>query len=223
MCTGQSTGSPGPTGPASMHSQSVRFGKGSSTCLPGRTGRRLMHRCLQARRAAAMYGYANSLKAMAAVPDTAGADKPDVPLPAPESHPQYAGVIASYREVIQRYPHTEFAARSYLQIGLIQFEKDFDLDGALASFDRVRAENPASATITYEVALKAGQVLTARGDTTAAMTRYLSVAQAPAAHARPERRGELPACRAGVLPRPVHGGRSAAGLAHAQPEGGLCQ
>jgi tetratricopeptide (TPR) repeat protein len=134
-----------------------------------------------ARRAAAMYGYANSLKAMAAVPDTAGADKPDVPLPAPESHPQYAGVISSYREVIQRFPHTEYAARSYLQIGLIQYEKEFDLDGALTSFDRVKDENPGIATITYEVALKAGQVLTARGDTTAAVTRYLSVARAVSA------------------------------------------
>ncbi|RPH35458.1 hypothetical protein EHM92_06140, partial [bacterium] len=78
-----------------------------------------------------------------------------------------------------RYPRTEFAARSYLQIGLIQFEKDFDLDGALASFDRVKDENPDIAAITYDVALKAGQVLTARGDTTAAMARYLSVAKAP--------------------------------------------
>jgi TolA-binding protein len=118
---------------------------------------------------------------MAAVPDSAMADKPDLPLPAPEARPQFAGIITSFREVIQRYPHTEFAARSYLQIGLIQFEKDFDLDGALASFDRVRDENPGIAAITNDVALKAGLVLTARGDTAAAMARYLAVAKAPAA------------------------------------------
>ena len=135
----------------------------------------------QARRAAAMYGYATSLKELAAAPDSGLSYQPDFPLPAPESRPQYAGVIASYKEVIQRYPRTEFAARSYLQIGLIQFDKDFDLDGALASFDRVRGENPGLAMITHDVALKAGQVLTARGDTMAAMTRYLSVARTPAA------------------------------------------
>lgn len=133
------------------------------------------------RRPAAMYGYASSLKELAAAPDTGGVDKPDLPLPAPETHPQYASVIASYRELIQRYPRTEFAARSYLQIGLIQFEKEFDLDGALTSFDRVKDENPGVATISYEVALKAGQVLTARGDTVAARARYLTVARAPSA------------------------------------------
>lgn len=133
------------------------------------------------RRPAAMYGYATCMKEMAAIPDTSGEDKPDAPLPAPETHPQYAGVFSSYREVIQRFPHTEFAARSYLQIGLIQFEKEFDLDGALASFDRVKDENPGINTIAYEVALRAGQVLTARGDTAAAWARYLTVAHAPSA------------------------------------------
>jgi tetratricopeptide (TPR) repeat protein len=133
------------------------------------------------RRAAAMYGHALSLKELAAVPDTSGADRPEQPLPAPEAHPQYAGVIAAFKEVIQRYPHTEYAARSYLQIGLIQYEKEVDLDGALISLNHVKDENPGIATITNDVALIAGQVLTARGDTAAAMTRYLSVAKAPAA------------------------------------------
>jgi TolA-binding protein len=128
-----------------------------------------------------MYGYASSLKELAAAPDTGIAQTPELPLPAPETHPQYAGVISSYRELIQRYPRTEFAARSHLQIGLIQFEKEFDLDGALASFDRVKNENPGIATITYEVALKAGLVLTARGDTAAAKSRYLTVARIPSA------------------------------------------
>jgi cellulose synthase operon protein C len=133
------------------------------------------------RKPAAMYGYASSLKELAAVPDSGDNVKPDVPLPAPESHPQYAGVIASYRELIQRYPRTEFAARSYLQIGLIQFEKEFDIDGALASFDRVKDENPGIPMLAYEVALEAGQVLTARGDTVGARARYLTVARAPSA------------------------------------------
>jgi tetratricopeptide (TPR) repeat protein len=133
------------------------------------------------RRPGAMYGYACSLKEMAVVADTGGADKPDLPLPVPETHPPYAGVISAYKEVIQRYPRTDFAARSYLQIGLIQFEKEFDLDGALVSFDHARDENPGIASITFDVALKAGQVLTARGDTTAAKVRYLTVARAPSA------------------------------------------
>jgi cellulose synthase operon protein C len=133
------------------------------------------------RRPGAMYGYASSLKEMAVTADTSGQDKPDLPLPAPEAHAPYANVLSAYKEVIQRYPRTEFAARSYLQIGLIQFEKESDLDGALASFDRVKDENPGIATLTYEVALKAGQVLTARGDTAAAKARYLAVARAPSA------------------------------------------
>jgi tetratricopeptide (TPR) repeat protein len=133
------------------------------------------------RRPGAMYGYASSLKEIAAAPDTSRPDKADLTLPTPETHPQYAGAIASYKELIQRYPHTEYAAKAYLQIGFIQFEKEFDLDAALTSFDRVKDENPGIANITYEVALKAGQVLTARGDTAAARARYLTVTRAPSA------------------------------------------
>lgn len=134
-----------------------------------------------ARQAAALYGYASSLKELAAVPDTSGTDKLDVLLPAPEARSRYASAIGSFKEVIQRFPRTEYAARSYMQIGLIQFEQDFDLDGALASLERVRNENPGIAMITFDVALKEGQVLTARGDTAAAMRRYRTVANAPAA------------------------------------------
>jgi tetratricopeptide (TPR) repeat protein len=133
------------------------------------------------RQAAALYGYASSLKELAAAPDTSGADRFAPRLPAPEARSRYANVIGSFKDVIQRFPHTEYAARSYMQIGIIQFEEDFDLDAALASLDRVKDENPGIAAITYDVALKEGQILTARGDTVAAMTRFLFVAAAPGA------------------------------------------
>jgi len=127
----------------------------------------------------AKYGYANSLKEMSALSDTIGGVVIAGQLPATESQPQYAGAIGYFREIIKEYPRSEFSAKSYYQIGMIQFERFFDLDGAFASFENVEREFPGMNTIHYDVALKIGEVLTAKGDTARAAWRFRFVVNAP--------------------------------------------
>ena len=127
----------------------------------------------------AKYGYASSLKEMSALSDTLAGVAAAGQVPATESQPQYAGAIAYFREIINEYPHSEFSAKSYYQVGTIQFERFFDLDGALTSFENVEREFPGLNTIHFDVALKIGEVLTARGDTARAGVKYRFVNDAP--------------------------------------------
>jgi TolA-binding protein len=90
----------------------------------------------------------------------------------------YAGAIGYFQQIITEYPRSEFSARSYFQIGMIQFEKYFDMDGALASFQHVEEELPGLAVIHHDVALTIGEVLTAKGDTAQAAARFARVLQA---------------------------------------------
>jgi tetratricopeptide (TPR) repeat protein len=136
----------------------------------------------------AKYGYANSLKEMSALSDTIVGVVIAGQLPATESQPQYAGAIGYFREIIKEYPRSEFSAKSYYQIGTIQFERFFDLDGAFASFENVEREFPGMNTIHYDVALKIGEVLTAKGDTARAAWRFRFVVNAP--NATPDQHDE---------------------------------
>lgn len=125
----------------------------------------------------AHYGYACALKELGALADTAAT--PVRTSPATESHPLYGGAIARFRKIIEDSPGSEFSAKSYYQIGRIQFEKFADLDGALASFDHVLAETRGVAVLRYDVLLTMGRVHVARGDTARAVDRYRTVAAAP--------------------------------------------
>lgn len=127
----------------------------------------------------AKYGYACALKEMSDLKDTLQASLTDVQFPATESQPKYAGAVAYFKEIVQEYPHTEFSAKSYYQIGTIQFDKFFDLDGALSSFESVERDFPGHNIIHYDVALKIGEVFTAKGDTAQASVKYGFVADAP--------------------------------------------
>ncbi|MEW6510443.1 MAG: tetratricopeptide repeat protein [Bacteroidota bacterium] len=129
------------------------------------------------RRASAEYGYACALKEMSALADTLSA--PGIGIPATESQPLYTGAIARFRNIIDSYPRTEYAARSYYQIGLIQFEKYIDLDGALASFGHVLEAVQGVSILRFDVGLMMGKVFVAKGDTSRALVRFTMVAAAP--------------------------------------------
>jgi TolA-binding protein len=86
-----------------------------------------------------------------------------------------------FREIIERFPQTEYSVRAQFQIGLLQYERFHDLDGSLASFAAVERELPEANTVSYAVSLMIGEVLTARGDTTDAARRFSVVMNAPGA------------------------------------------
>lgn len=133
----------------------------------------------------ATYGYALALKEMAVLSDTSGGiviQTREVPeLRVAETQGHYAGAISSFRKVIAEFPRTEFAARSHYHIGLIQFEKLFDLDGALASFEQVERDLPAGNALAHDVSLNIAKVLVVRGDTSRAAARLHRIAVEPTA------------------------------------------
>ncbi len=135
----------------------------------------------QARLPYAKYGYANSLKELGARSDTLVSLSVAGATPATESQPRYAGAIAAYQKIIAEYPHSEFSAKSYYQIGIVQFERFFDLDGALGSFGHVEKELAGRDPVQYDVRLRMAEVLTAKGDTAAAAQQLRGVVNAPAA------------------------------------------
>ncbi|MDH3251308.1 MAG: tetratricopeptide repeat protein, partial [Ignavibacteria bacterium] len=127
-----------------------------------------------ARLPAAKYGYASSLMHLSLLADTLSTE-PLQQYPESEAHPRYAGAISYFRNIIADYPRSEYSARSYFQIGTIQFERFFDLDGALASFEQVEQELPVIPVLQFSVALKIGEILVARGDTASAARRFNAV------------------------------------------------
>jgi tetratricopeptide (TPR) repeat protein len=129
----------------------------------------------------AKYGYANALKELGTRSDTLARASVDVGTPATESQPRYAGAIASFEEVIREYPHSEFSAKSYYQIGMIQIERYFDLDGSLSAFENVEKELPGRDPVQFDVRLRIAEVLTAKGDTAGAARRLLTAVNAPTA------------------------------------------
>ncbi|MFN0157413.1 MAG: tetratricopeptide repeat protein [Bacteroidota bacterium] len=136
----------------------------------------------------AKYGYASALKEISVLLDTIPTGSISVQLPVSEMQSRYAGAVAYFRRIIKEYPTTEFSARSYFQIGTIQFERYFDLDGALASFEQVEREIPGMGELRHGVALKIGEVLVAKGDTGRAAARFRSVAAGP--NATPDQQDE---------------------------------
>lgn len=129
----------------------------------------------------AKYGYANSLKELGARSDTLERSSTTGAAPATESQPRYAGAISAFQEIIREYPHSEFSAKSYYQIGMIQLERYFDLDNALSAFENVEKELPGRDPVQFDVRLRIADVLTAKGDTAGAARRLLTVVDAPTA------------------------------------------
>ncbi len=122
----------------------------------------------------AKFGYALAMKELSVQSDTLN-DVAPVSGSVPESNSRFATAIDYFRKIIAEYPNSEFAARSYYQIGSIQMEKYFDLDGALASFQSVEKFLPPNNPVQLDVALKIGEVLIAKGDTAKATERFRKV------------------------------------------------
>jgi tetratricopeptide (TPR) repeat protein len=137
---------------------------------------------------AARYGYANTLKEIALLGDTL-----QYPIGPAQPHggeiaARFQETLDAYRLIIREYPRTEFSAKAYYQIGVLQFTRLFDLDGALASFGHVEEEAGAVRVIRYDVALKLGQIYLAKGDTVRAGQQFATVART--AGATPDQQDE---------------------------------
>jgi TolA-binding protein len=89
--------------------------------------------------------------------------------------------MAQFRSIMEKYPRSEFAARSEYQIGIMQYDRLADLDGALASFEHVLAQTAQTNVFRFDVELMIGRLHITRGDTVRAVIRFADVAAAPGA------------------------------------------
>ena len=130
----------------------------------------------------ARFGYARVIEEFSAKNDSlASVDTREKPrseeqFPASEAHPTYGKAIAYYDEIVHDYPGSEFALQALYRIGLIKFDRFFDIDGALQTLNQIDRQFPNNRIIP-DVALKAGEILVAKGDLARASERFGRVRQ----------------------------------------------
>jgi tetratricopeptide (TPR) repeat protein len=134
----------------------------------------------------ARYGYAAAVGELQADADTFAS--PVRGTPATEAVPLYGGAVRLFQKIIEDYPRTEFSAKSWYQIGLIQSEKFGDREGAVNSLRHVIEEAGAIPPLRNDATLMLGKVHVARGDTAAAAGYFRAVVGAP--DALPDQRDE---------------------------------
>jgi tetratricopeptide (TPR) repeat protein len=134
----------------------------------------------------ARYGYAEAVRELQADADTFAS--PVRGTPATEAVPLYGGAVRLFRKIIEDYPRTEFSAKSWYQIGLIQSGKFGDREGAMSSLRHVIEEAGALPPLRNDATLMMGKVHVARGDTASAAVCFRAVVAAP--DALPDERDE---------------------------------
>jgi len=121
----------------------------------------------------ARFGYARAREEVVTATDTSAAQSASsIPAwPVSETLQGYNGVIGLYEELINDYAGSEFATQSYFRLGVVKQERLFDLDGALAAYQKVRSLQPHH-PLAAEASLRIGQVLTAKNNLSAARQEY---------------------------------------------------
>jgi len=114
----------------------------------------------------ARFGYARALEELSNEVDTL----------APESQPTYRIVIQLYESIAAAQDHPDLAVQSLFRIGIIKFEKLFDLDGALNAFNKIK-EFPNTMNILYDAAIKNGDVQIARNNLIGARKEFERIAE----------------------------------------------
>ena len=125
----------------------------------------------------ARYGYARAIEELSALNDTLAQRVAQQPVSdqrgavVSETQPTFQGSLALYESLIKDQPNSETAMQALYRIGVIRFQRFFDLNGAAAAFDRIRTM-PFSATLVYEATLSLAEVDIARNDLAKARKEY---------------------------------------------------
>ena len=126
----------------------------------------------------ARFGYARAIEELSVGNDTLASVTGQV-LPTvgrgtavSETQPTFQGALTLYESLISDQPNTETAMQALYRIGTIRFSRFFDLNGALAAFDRIRTM-PFSSNLIYEATLSMAEVQTARNDLGKAREEYI--------------------------------------------------
>jgi tetratricopeptide (TPR) repeat protein len=118
----------------------------------------------------ARFGYARALEELVALTDTA--------TPSSESQRTYNTPIQVYESIAAEHSNPEVTAQSLYRIGVIKFDKLFDLNGALYAFSRMK-DIPSTSNISNDAVLKTGEIQTARNDLVGARKEYERLSNSP--------------------------------------------
>ena len=130
----------------------------------------------------ARFGYARAIEELSVENDTiariAGQAPPSVGrgTAISEIQPTFQGALSLYESLINDQPNSETAMQALYRIGTIRFTRFFDLNGAAAAFDRIRAM-PFSSNLVYEATLSLAEVQTAKNDLRKAREEYVQLAK----------------------------------------------
>jgi tetratricopeptide (TPR) repeat protein len=116
----------------------------------------------------ARFGYARALEEISN--ETVAID--------PESQPSYSNAIQIYESISVANGNPDLAAQSLFRIGVIKFEKLFDLDGALNTFNRIY-NVPNTMNIFIDAEIEIGEVHIARNDLVKARRQFEIFAKIP--------------------------------------------
>ena len=111
----------------------------------------------------ARFGYARALEEQTALTDSAALSS--------VSSSAYESPIQWYESIAADHTNPELTLQSLYRIGVIKFEKLFDLHGALTAFGRIN-DVPSTSTISLDAVLKTGDIQVARNDLAAARKEY---------------------------------------------------
>ncbi|RPI06860.1 MAG: hypothetical protein EHM64_01560 [Ignavibacteriae bacterium] len=86
--------------------------------------------------------------------------------------------IQLYESIAADYENTDFASQSVYRIGVMKFERLFDLDGAFRAFNQLK-EMPSTSNSSTEAVLKLGEVQIARNDLAEARKDFDRLGKSP--------------------------------------------
>jgi len=141
----------------------------------------------------AKLGYARAIEELSARSDTLGffpagveaTPTPRTPQASPvsESRPSFQGALQLYESLSAEYPSSDVAMQAHYRIGQIRFHRFFDLDGAVAAFDRVRRVSQ-NADIAFDATLSLAEVYVAQNQLSRARSEYVPLLRSPQHHRR---------------------------------------
>lgn len=98
--------------------------------------------------------------------------------PEPESLPNYRQAIQLYETIIDKNHTSDLVAQSLLRIGIIKYEKLFDLNGAFDALNRIK-NLPQTSNVLYEATIVIGLIQETRNDLTAAQKTFMTLSSIP--------------------------------------------
>ena len=138
----------------------------------------------------AKYGYARAIEEISAGSDTATVSKPGANILPSETQSGFRGAIALFLTLAREYPSSEISAQCLYRVGLIRYQRYFDLDGALQVLDTVLTL-PAARQLVPSILLTVAELNVTQGRLDKASIRYASVLSSPIASAGQKTQAEF--------------------------------